>query len=209
MPQVLKEHIQRRIREAALSEIARQGFAATTMSGIAAAAGISTGNVYRYHASKDGLLDDVLPDSFVRTFLDLLHARIDSLAGVADIADLEPSAPFFRASAELMDYCVRNRLEVVVLLGHAEGTPREGFVHDLIQDLADKAEAHFRTLRDPILRFTLVSIYRNWVRSLVEVLALDSDPGRIRAATEEFSRYHLAGLGSLFAGRSPDRRRSR
>lgn len=59
MPKVSEEHLERRrkqILEAAIGCFARQGFHATSMQDIFAAAGLSAGAVYRYFPSKTELI---------------------------------------------------------------------------------------------------------------------------------------------------------
>jgi TetR/AcrR family transcriptional regulator, transcriptional repressor of aconitase len=59
MPKVSQEHLERRrqqILDAATDCFARQGFHATSMQDIFAAAGLSAGAVYRYFPTKTGLI---------------------------------------------------------------------------------------------------------------------------------------------------------
>ncbi|WP_426302956.1 TetR/AcrR family transcriptional regulator [Arthrobacter sp. R-11] len=62
MPKVSDEHREKqreRILDAALSCVARKGFASTSMADIIAEAGLSAGAVYLYYRSKDQLTVDV------------------------------------------------------------------------------------------------------------------------------------------------------
>src|SRR5262245_61481143 len=62
MPKVSQEHLDRRrqqILDAAGGCFARQGFHATSMQDIFAAAGLSAGAVYRYFPTKTGLIREI------------------------------------------------------------------------------------------------------------------------------------------------------
>lgn len=204
MAQYLKEEVQERIAAAALEVFARDGYAGASVAEIARTAGISTGNVYRYHANKEALFHSVVPDAFVERMLGLLRRRSAALAGVEDYRDLPESAEYSLLARETLDFAVEHRLRLVILLGRAEGTRHEGLAEEVARELAELAIAHFRGL-DPALRvdratrFPLHEIYRNFVRTLVGILEHFHDAGEIRAALESFSRYHRVGLKSFFA----------
>ena len=204
MAQVLKEEVQKRIVEAALAVFAMKGYAAATIGEIAAAAGISTGNVYRYYENKEALFEDAVDETFVRRFSALVSQRVTTLAGVEDVRRLGPEAPWFTASEELMRFTVENRLRLVILLGRAGGTRWASFAGDLAEELVRLAVAHFRSVRPGLevsdtTRFALQRIYASLIETSARILAEYEDEARIREAVASYSRYHLAGLRELFA----------
>ncbi len=207
MAQVLKEEVQKRIVEAALGVFARKGYAAATIGEIAAVAGISTGNVYRYYENKEALFEDAVDATFVRRFSALVSLRVTALAGVEDLRRLGPEAAWFAASEELMRFTVENRLRLVILLGRAEGTRWAGFAGDLAGELVRLAIAHFRSVRPGLevsgtTRFALERIYASLLDNNARILAEYEDEARIREAVASYSRYHLAGLRELFTAPS-------
>ena len=204
MAQVLKEEVQKRIVDAALAVFAMKGYAAATIGEIAAAAGISTGNVYRYYENKEALFEDAVDETFVRRFSALVSQRVTTLAGVEDVRRLGPEAPWFTASEELMRFTVENRLRLVILLGRAGGTRWASFAGDLAEELVRLAVAHFRSVRPGLevsdtTRFALQRIYASLIETSARILAEYEDEARIREAVASYSRYHLAGLRELFA----------
>ncbi len=214
MPQVLKDDVQAGIAAAATRVFAQRGYAAATMAEVAAAAGVSTGNVYRYFESKHVLFDDVVSVRFARTFAGLVRRRVRALDGVTDVRALEPSHLYHLASEELLRFCIEHRLRVVILLGRAAGSRHAGFAERMVQDLIALAIAHFRALEPRrevtrARRFALLQIYRNFVGTMVTVLAGFTDPGTIRALVGDYSRYHLAGVQELFAGDGAPKRQRR
>lgn len=203
MAQYLKDEIQESIAAAALKVFAEEGYVDATMAGIAKAARVSTGNIYRYYKSKDALFHAVVTEDFVQTFLRLLRRRVKALDGVEDIRRLEPAATYFLASEELLQFTVENRLRVIILLGRAQGTRYERFAEDVAQELIKLAIAHFRAVRPgtrvtETMKFNMEQIYRAFVGAMAGILTRFEDEARIREAVEGYSKYHLAGLNSLF-----------
>jgi len=208
MPQVLKDDVRDRLLGAALEVFAARGYAGATMGEIAAAAGISTGNVYRYFPGKAELFDAALPADFVRRFRDLLRRRVRALDGVRDIGVLPADAPYHLASEELLRFSIDHRLRVIVLLARAGGSRWERFAEHTVADLVRLAIAHFETTAPRValtrsMRFDLVEIYRAFVVVLVRILERFETEASIRPAIEAYTRYHLSGLKAFFEGGEP------
>jgi AcrR family transcriptional regulator len=202
MAQHLKDDVHDRIASAALSEFARNGFARSKVAAIASAAGVSTGNVYRYYPGKEQLFDAVVPAAFARRLTGLLRRRIRSLDGVADLRTPGPGSEFAAASEALLALSISDRLRIVVLLARAGGTRHERFAANLVKELQRRALAHARSHRPDLkvsapLRFSLEQIYRHWLSTLVGILERFDAEADIRAAVACFSSYHMAGLRSL------------
>ncbi|WP_163543135.1 TetR/AcrR family transcriptional regulator [Occultella kanbiaonis] len=71
------------IRTAAVREFAARGFAAASIRGIAADAGLSTGSIYRHYATKEELFDELLTQAATG-----LGAAAERLAGPGRPPDL-------------------------------------------------------------------------------------------------------------------------
>jgi len=200
--QYLKDAVQARITTGALEVFARRGFRKATMAEIAAAAGVSTGNIYRYYRNKVSLFDVVVSDEFVSTFTRLLRLRVKAFDGIADAGEPRPGEAYRAASEILLAFAIDDRLRLVVLLGRSEGTRLEGFASRIISELQRQALAYARRRRPalkvtPGLRFTLGQIYRNWIGTLVTVLEEFETEAEIREIVDSVSSYHLAGLRGL------------
>lgn len=203
LAQYLKDEIQQRILDAALREFASRGFQASRLADIAAAAQISTGNLYRYYSGKEALYEALVTQEFVSRFLKLLHGRMNALKGVQDLRQLEPSAPFHLFKEELLEFCLQNRLKVVLLLAGSQGTRHAGFAATLLEDLVTRAIAHFRHLNpdlrvSKVHRSTLQKIYQSFLMIHTDLLRQFDQPEQFREAVERYSAYHLAGLNGLF-----------
>jgi AcrR family transcriptional regulator len=193
--QFLKEDVAGAIRRAALRVFAERGYRAASVADIARLAGVSTGNVYRYFANKEVLFDEVVPRALQARFLERLKARVlqADTAGFADAAEA------------LMEFSLTHRLELVIMLGRAEGTPHESFAEKVRALLEAMALAHFGVSQPSgALAFTLREVYAHFVGTMVKALAEHEDP---RAAAETYTRYHWAGMHALFAGGRDDQAR--
>lgn len=205
MAQYLKQDVRDRIVDAAVRSFAESGYAAATMRQIAGAAGLSSGNVYRYFGGKEELFAAALPDDFLTTFEALVRRRVRSLRGIRDIASLPPDADFYLVSEELLRFSIEHRLRVVVLLSRSDGSVHGAFGERMVQQLVSMAVEHARSIgRNRQLtaaeRFALEQIYRNFVAAMVQILTHYEDEPRIRSSLRRFERYHLAGLRSFFEG---------
>jgi len=206
--QILKDEIRQQIAAAALEVFAREGFLRATMAQIARQAGISTGNIYRYHATKEGLFEELIGDELPATLTRLLKRRVAALRGVSDVGALKPNAPYHLLAGEMLRYCIDNRLRVIILLGRSDGTRYAAFAEETVRLSQRLAVAHFRAGRPRLSlseaqRFDLAIIYRNYLGAMVAILAQFSDERRIREAVEAYDRYHLAGVRAFFCGYTP------
>lgn len=201
MAQYLKDDVQQAIQSAALELFALRGFAGAGLADIAAQARVSTGNVYRYHESKAALYSAVITPTFVSEFTTLMHRRIESLKGVHDVGELPLTADFFVFSERLLDFCIGNRLRVVVLLKGSGGTENADFAKRLVDDLVTRAVAHFADQNIRITKVqtqTLRLIYESFVNTASSILLSFEDPDQLKTAITSLSHYHLAGLKRLF-----------
>jgi AcrR family transcriptional regulator len=203
MPQHLKKQVQEDIIAAALKLFAEKGFREATMAEIAKAAGISTGNIYRYYGNKETLFDVALPDEFVERFVDLTRRKVQALAGVQDVRLLKGESPYHLLSEELLAFCIKNRMRIVILLGKSDGTRCEGVGERVVQELCKLAIVHFHGIRPDlrvteVMRFDLREIYRNSMCAVVNILRRFEKETAIREAIETYSKFHLAGLKGFF-----------
>jgi AcrR family transcriptional regulator len=210
LAQILKEDVRQRIVDAALHVFADKGHAAAKMGDIADLARVSTGNLYRYFENKDVLFAEVVPTSLARKLGGLVRQRVESLRGEADVRTLGARAPWRVVSEELLAFCIANRLATIVLLGKdkAAGTEHETFsermVHELVRLAVEHASSVGARLDDTKAeRFALERIYRGLVDTMTAILEQYQDDASIRAAVEQFSTYHLAGMKAFIEKERP------
>jgi AcrR family transcriptional regulator len=200
MAQQLKPEIREELLRSAERVFAERGYAGASMSAIAAAAGVSTGNVYRYFETKDALFEGVVSDELAEKFLGLVRKRVRSLGITGDLTRLGEAAQ--RDEDDLLGFWIAHRLRVVILLRGATGTRFEGFPTVLADELTElaleglRAKARGKRLR-PVVRFTLEQIFENTVRTLGAILASHTTEPAVREAFRVFWSYQLAGLAGL------------
>lgn len=202
MPQVLKPEVRNRIVHAALEVFAAQGYTAATMATIAERAGLATGSLYRYYPGKTELFAAAIPNELVDRFSNLLTRRVRAL-GASSLNVADPSGE------EMLRFWLDHRLEVVILLDRAEGTPHAAFGARFVTTLVDLTQeqiawAYPSVILDGSTRFVLRHIFEHTRRMLAVILANHRDEDAIRRAVEAFWAYQIAGLRGLLehVGRS-------
>lgn len=203
MAQYLKDEIQQNIHKAALEVFAAKGFRLAKMTEIARLANVSTGNVYRYYENKEVLFYALITDEFVEKFKELFEQRVRNLEEKKGVKNLNKDSPFYVMNEQILQFCIENRLRVIFLLGHAKDTKYEGFPEEIIQTAAKLVFADFikakpETKSRETILFNLEQIYRNGIRTMVQILTKFENENGIRTALDGFSKYHLAGLKGFF-----------
>lgn len=188
MAQVLKVEVRARIEAAALAAFADQGYAGTSMSQVAAAAGTAPANVYRYYANKEALFAAVVLPELPGAHDRLLDARIEALTS---------PTPDAGAADELLDFWLDHRLAVVVLLDRAEGTAYADYPESFVRRLVQHAERALPESLSAPRRRVLELVFDNTRRALAAILRESSDRAEVRELVRTFWSYQLPGLDGL------------
>lgn len=200
MVQILKPELRERVLAAAEQEFAASGYAGATMAAIAARAGVSAGNLYRYFENKDALFHEIFTEEFAETFLALVKKRVRSLTLASDLTALDGAA---RAdAAALLRFWIEHRRKVIVLLDRAEGSRfasfRARFVDALVRPtLAQLRADHARHSRDATVERLARMLFENTVRAIVTILEQCEGEQEITDAFAGFWSYQLAGLAGF------------
>src|SRR5262245_44137275 len=200
MVQRLKPKVRGRMLVAAEAMFAESGYSNATMAGIARRAGVSTGNLYRYFASKEELFYTIFSDAFAESFLRIVRRRVGSLVEAENLGALGTKAQ--RDAEALLRFWIDHRLKIVVLLDRAAGSRYEPLADRFINELMRPALAELHPKANAshsldIVRFTLQSIFENTVRTIVSILESHKREAVIREAFSAFWSYQLAGLEGL------------
>ncbi|XKE44900.1 TetR/AcrR family transcriptional regulator [Halomonas organivorans] len=204
MPQTLKTAVRTRILAAAAEAFAREGFAAARLTDIAAEAGVSTGNLYRYYPNKAALFEAVVPRDVAARLLRLMRARVRELGTLADWRSA--TAPGSARAEALLAFWIERRLPVVILLAGAQGSSLAHVRPLIVRELTRLADAYVASQpagegAGPVPRVVLVQLFSSTLDMIVAILRSYDDAAEIRAAFEAFWRYQLAGLEALLARR--------
>jgi AcrR family transcriptional regulator len=203
MVQVPKAQVRDAFVAAAASAFAELGYAATTMADVAARAGSSVGNLYKYFPGKQELLEAAVPPELVVELKRRTRARMRALGNAKDIRELGASAEYHALAGDLLDYCLAHRSAIVLVLARAEGTPHAGFAEDFVARLCEWALEYARgpypELREtPALLFALEHAYRSFVVGVSRALLQFPDEAEARAVIAELTNLHQGGLKRLF-----------
>jgi AcrR family transcriptional regulator len=205
MPQVLKEEVRRRILRAALQAFAAEGYQRTTMAAVAARAGLGAASLYRYYPGKEALFDAAVPRAVADGLMAILRRRVAALAsavgaggGAAALAGADDGGE------AILRFWIDHRLEVVILLDRADGTPYAGFGDRFVETLLAMTLQSLRARRAGVPpgspgHLVLRQVFLNTRRALNAILEAGGEEADIREAIEAFWSYQLAGLAALTA----------
>jgi AcrR family transcriptional regulator len=201
MAQVPKEHVREGFVTAAAETFAELGFEATTMADVATRAGSSVGNLYKYFAGKQQLFDAAVPAELVQELTRRTRDRIRALGATKDVRDA--GAEYHALAEELLDFGLRHRTALIIVLSRAEGTPFAAFSDKFVEKLTEWALSYARVTypalrQTPLFRFVLRRAYQAFVASLAAALQQFPDQAEARAAIGLFTTHHQAGLKRLF-----------
>lgn len=203
MPQRKKDEVRQAILGAAAGTFATVGFERATLGDIAACAGTSIGNLYKYFPNKEALFEAFLPPDFVVALQGKFRARVAALAPAADAFALDENHPYRRASEELLRFTLEHRERIVFLLLRAEGTRHAPFRGELVRLLVGLALGHARQAHHTFSvtagrKRALARIYRGFVASLASILEQERAERAVREAVALQTIYHLSGLKAFF-----------
>lgn len=200
MVQYLKEKVRNSIIDSGTKTFAKHGYEGTRMIDIAKDAGMTSGNLYRYYKNKSDLFDAIIDVSFADYFLKLLRTRAQSLSSFMLFTTTEDVSK--NSAQELLDFWIKHRLKVVIILHESKGSKYEGFRSIVIQELVkltkefikNSDSVKIKKLRSKELTFFLESIFENTLNMIVKILAGFEDEKQIRRLISSFWGYQVAGL---------------
>ena len=214
MAQRPKDHVRQAILDAARSELAAHGLAGMTLATVAARAGTSVGNVYKYFPGKDELFQAAIPTDLVRELEAKLEERVHALGANRDVDRLAADHPYRAASSDVVTFALAHRDAVLFLLGRSGGSPHAAFADRVAGRLTKLAITYAEGAYPAAMlgagkRRALLRIYGGFVSQIEAILRDEHSELSVRAALEHLSDYHLAGLRAFFraAERDTDQRR--
>ncbi|GAA3407799.1 TetR/AcrR family transcriptional regulator [Paenibacillus hodogayensis] len=133
MVQVLKEELRQAIIRHAQDEFFQYGYAAASVKRIAAKAGISVGNLYRYYSGKDILFEAIVAPVYLEW-----ETLISHHAG-----PLQRERNVFELVVEALTHVVGEyRIPLLILIDGTGGTRYENAVSKFHQMMADNVAHH-------------------------------------------------------------------
>lgn len=165
-----KEIVRARILESALDEFEASGFSGASMRRIARAAGVSTGNLYTYFASKVDIFDEIVKAGYTSLAGLMSEAAQLEAYGRGDVRLLarQITAGIMRVHAE----CGR---QLLVIADKSAGSKHERFLQTLSDMVFEqiRKELSFQAADDILIRI----LASGFVNGMFMILRDVKDPG--------------------------------
>lgn len=129
--QILKEEVRTAIIQAAITEFREHGYADASMRRMAKAAGITTGNIYRYFKGKAELFDCIVGPAYAK-----YSSYAEEYLQTADFAlggDETSKHAFFETVQTSLFGLIRDGSTFMLLLCRSGGSKYEGIKRELVQ----------------------------------------------------------------------------
>lgn len=132
--QVLKEHTNNDILNAAADEFYFNGYKNATLRNIAQRAKVNTTNIYSYFKNKAELFDAVVKPIF---------NNISSFAANAYKSESIERISIRDIAESISDFFIEHKKQFMILFNGSEGTKYEGFKHELYLLIAERIKSEY------------------------------------------------------------------
>ncbi|MBS3873206.1 MAG: TetR/AcrR family transcriptional regulator [Firmicutes bacterium] len=134
--QYLKEEVRARILEAALDEFEAHGYAKAQVQRIAQEAQVSTGNLYRYFASKEDIFDSIVRSCYER--IAALMADAAGFSGGGEAKGVRGLA--HHLAAGIMSVYNTHGRQLLIIAEKSIGSRHENFVHIMTEMISERMQ---------------------------------------------------------------------
>jgi AcrR family transcriptional regulator len=200
--QILKDDIRNSIVQSALIEFKKEGYLQASMRQIAQAAGMSSGNIYRYFKNKEELFDAIVQPVYeqytvymlgIRKKIDLSYAREGP----------DTQRYFSKIEVTLVELFKAYSTELMILLNRSHGSKYEGVKFDLISLTFSILEGVFiaKKGKGTLLSKSEYALARMLASTIMEGLCLilrDNEEGdTLKKLIDQFLFVHAVGITAL------------
>ncbi len=186
MPQILKEEVKQEILKNALSSFVANGYKNTSMKNIAAASGISVGNIYNYFKDKETLYDALAMPVFNE--IDKLFQTLPK----------NPMGGVDEKITQFIDIYKSNQKVFMMLMENSENTKFKNLKNTIIDNFAAAVERfRFAMTNKKSASETKVFLKAfacGFVSGIIEILAHDIDENLKLKVLQEYSSSMKRGL---------------
>lgn len=191
------------IQEAALTEFLDKGFQGASLRQIVKNAGVTTGAFYGYFSSKEALFASIVEPHAAA----LMGRFMEAQTTFAELPEAEqPSHMGVESSAcvdWMVDYMYQHPEPMKLLIGRAEGTSYEHFVHRMVEVEVEYTEHYIQVLRNlgrevPVLDHQLCHIIASGMFNAVfEVVVHDMPYDQAKQYIRQLREFYMAGWQKL------------
>ncbi|WP_281284927.1 TetR family transcriptional regulator [Cohnella terricola] len=191
-----------KIREAALSEFKREGYLQASMRRIAQAAGVTSGNIYRYYESKEQLFDAIVQPVFEQYTVNMkeIHHKVE----LSYQSDERINPVYFKnIESTLVELFKTYSSELTIMLNQSTGTKYENVKSDLRQLVYSILERVLLTIRGEETRLSpedhaLVQMLSSTMMEGLCLLLRDNEEGdTLRKLVDQFLFVNYQGINAL------------
>jgi Transcriptional regulator len=198
MPQIQKEAVRNEIIDKALFLFAKKGYDESSMGDVAKAAGISVGNVYRYFKSKEDLLNEIIPSSFISNFKKMIFTKLG--AGKSDtIREQSQNKEYLEYSEQFLKSIIENKSKFIILINCTKSEKCYMFRKELfeywVQIFIDQFVKEEEKVE--ISRPTITLLFKSLIGLYLEILKKDVDEETYLHELKQVTRYHIFGLAAI------------
>lgn len=194
--QVLKDEMRKRIYEAAKKEFTMKGFSKASMRNIAADAGMTVGNLYRYFKDKEALFYSIIGPAY-ENLMELVKASIEMADGNFDTS-------FFEfLSKQILKICREHKIELLILFEGSGETRYENAKEEMIivaegflkGKLKKKLEEKGTAIEDEYL-FRVIAV--GFVEGILMIARNYADSEKLQKVSDQFISFYFKGVLNRF-----------
>lgn len=201
--QVLKDEVKSAILSAACHEFLEKGYDRASMRNIAAHAGVSTGNLYRYYSNKEELFYAITTPVYNRLLALSEHPSNYASAGTP----LSLAQVIEQIGLAMSGLLLENRKEMLILLDGSARTKYADAKEQILSVFAQHVEGHLimsgsgasQLLQSAGQTVSIAArpLAVSFLEGLFEIMRLYEDEQLIAACTMQYVGMLFQGLGKL------------
>jgi AcrR family transcriptional regulator len=200
--QILKDDIRNSIVQSALIEFKKEGYLQASMRQIAQAAGMSSGNIYRYFKNKEELFDEIVQPVYEQYTVYILGIR-QKIDLSYTIEGPDTQHYFSKIEVTLVELFKAYSTELMILLNRSQGSKYEGVKFDLISltfailegvIIAKKGKGTLLSKSESALARMLASTI---MEGLCLILRDNEEGDTLKKLIDQFLFVHAVGITAL------------
>ncbi len=144
-----------------------------------------------------------MSEEFVQSCYAVLRRNIEGVKGLLP-EQIATSQEFSQGNLELLDFLIRNRLRLVILMKGCPETRLENFSEQVRTAVVKAVSEHFASIRtsdsqelDSAESLLLETIYQNLINATLIILGSKTSDIQCRKNLQKLIVYHLNGLSSF------------
>ena len=197
--QILKEDIREAIRKEAREEFFAKGYEGSSLRRIAAAAGTTAGNLYRYYPGKRELFSSIVEPAF-KALIDYARSHEESHRDLQE----EMVAELMDSQVEIFSSLIAAyRMEIYILFKQSKGTPYEQRIQKFMTEIQKHSLEHIDSmnlshLKGPLRPVLSEAMVKAYMEGWLHIIKIPLTRKEMTILGKEYLRLYLLGpLGAI------------